>query len=86
VTVSFATADGTGTAADNDYVPASGTVHFAFGETQHTVTVYVLRDTGNEPNEDFFVNFASLTSSAVMDSDDSNIKVTIVNRSGKSGD
>jgi hypothetical protein len=41
VTVYFATADGTAKAGDNDYVPISGTLTFAPGETAMTITVVV---------------------------------------------
>src|SRR5205823_1483195 len=42
VTVSYATADGTATTADSDYVAASGTVTFAPGTTSQAVTVSVV--------------------------------------------
>ena len=50
VTVEYATADGTATAGE-DYTPASGTLHFAPGETEHTVTVAVLDDPHDEAEE-----------------------------------
>ncbi len=55
VTVGYATADGTATAADNDYGPASGTLTFAPGETAKTVTVPVTGDARVEPDETFTV-------------------------------
>ncbi|MFO0951986.1 MAG: Calx-beta domain-containing protein [Isosphaeraceae bacterium] len=53
VTVQYATADGSGTAADHDYLPISGKITFAPGETQKTVTVQVVGDTILEPDETF---------------------------------
>src|SRR5206468_2546174 len=56
ITVDFATADGTATTADGDYVAASGTVTFLPGVTSQPVAVTVNGDTKFEPNETFFVN------------------------------
>jgi uncharacterized Zn-binding protein involved in type VI secretion len=55
VTVDFATADGTATAA-SDYTPGVGTVTFAPGVTVHAVPVAVKGDTRDEPNETFSVS------------------------------
>src|SRR5437016_5329679 len=41
ITVNYATADGTATVADGDYVPASGTVTFLPGVTCYPVAVTV---------------------------------------------
>jgi chitinase len=54
VTVAFATADGSATHG-TDYVAASGTLTFAPGQTQLTVTVSVLADPTNTTDETFFV-------------------------------
>jgi hypothetical protein len=62
VTVPYATADGTATAADNDYTPVSGTLTFSPGQTQKTITVMVNGDPVAEPNETFFVNLSGPTS------------------------
>lgn len=59
VSVQFATADGTATAAENDYVPASGTLTFAPGQTSKTVTVTVNGDSVFESPENFFVNLVT---------------------------
>jgi hypothetical protein len=48
VSVSFATQDGTATTAGNDYEAASGTLKFAPGETDKTITVLVNGDTTYE--------------------------------------
>ncbi|MBI3837471.1 MAG: hypothetical protein HY288_06010, partial [Planctomycetia bacterium] len=61
VTVGFATSDGTATVADNDYVATSGTVTFAPGVTSQIVTVPVVGDTLNEPDESFEVNLSNPT-------------------------
>src|SRR5439155_7003116 len=57
----YATADGTATVADNDYTAASGTLTFAPGQTQQTVTVLVNGDATPEPNETLSVNLSSPT-------------------------
>jgi choice-of-anchor C domain-containing protein len=62
VTVRWAVADGTATAAGNDYAAAPGGVlTFAPGETSKTVTVRVNGDTTLEPNETFFVQLSDPT-------------------------
>ncbi len=58
VAVHFATADGTATAG-SDYVAQSGTLTFAPGETQKTITVAAIGDATVEPNEGFTVTLAS---------------------------
>ena len=59
VTVDYATADGTATAADNDYTPTSGTLTIPIGQTSGTITVYVNGDTKVEMNETFQVNLSN---------------------------
>src|SRR5262249_44550865 len=59
VTVHFATADGTATAADNDYQPTSGDLTFNPGDTSKTITVAVKGDTTPEASETFFVNLSN---------------------------
>jgi hypothetical protein len=58
VTVQYATANGSATAG-SDYTATSGTVTFAAGETQKTVTVLANGDTTVESNETFAVNLSS---------------------------
>src|SRR5213076_1632209 len=77
VTVSYATADGTATTADNDYVAASGTVTFTPGVTSQPVTVTVNGDTKFEPDETFFVNLSNPTGGATIS--DGQGQGTIVN-------
>lgn len=54
VTVPYATSDGT--ADSTDYVPASGTVTFAPGQTEVRVPVMIKGDALDEPDETFFVD------------------------------
>lgn len=55
VTVNYATQDGEATAAENDYTPTSGTLTFAPGETQKTVSVAVNYVGTPEGPEAFFL-------------------------------
>lgn len=64
VTVNYATADGTATTADNDYLAAFGTLTFAPGETSKTFTVEVIGDTTPEPDEHFYVNLSGASANA----------------------
>ena len=59
VSVSFATAEGTATTADSDYVADSGTVGFAPGETTKTIVVSVVGDDTVELDETFGVQISS---------------------------
>jgi hypothetical protein len=58
VTVHYATADGTASVADHDYVSAAGTLTFAPGQTAQTITVWVNGDRKKEDDETFFVNLS----------------------------
>ena len=66
VTVNFATADGTATVANNDYVSTAGTVTFAPGETSKTVTVYVRGDKAKEGDEYFLLNLSGESTNALL--------------------
>ena len=66
VTVAWGTANGTATAG-SDYTAASGTVTFAPGETEKSVTVPVLGDDVNEENETVFVNLSGASGAGVAD-------------------
>jgi large repetitive protein len=57
VTVHWATADGTAT-APSDYTASSGNVSFNAGQTSATVSVPVVGDLINEPDETFTVNLS----------------------------
>lgn len=65
VTVAIATANGTATLADNDYVQASGTITFAPGETDKTFVVQVNGDTKLEGDETFTVNLTSAVNATI---------------------
>ena len=56
VTVSFRTADGTATTADNDYVARTGTLTFLPGETTKTITIEVKGDSKQETDETFYLD------------------------------
>ncbi|NCS31494.1 MAG: hypothetical protein GPJ18_24460, partial [Microcystis aeruginosa F13-15] len=61
ITLNYATADGTATTADNDYIAIATTpLTFNAGETSKTITVAVNGDTKVESNETFFINLSSL--------------------------
>ena len=64
--MSYRTADGTATVADNDYVPKSGTLSFATGTTTQTITISVVGDTKIEPDETFTVNLSSPSANATL--------------------
>jgi VCBS repeat-containing protein len=66
VTVDFATASGTATAG-SDYQSQTGTLSFAPGEVNKTVSVAVNGDTVNEPNETFFVNLSNAQNASIAD-------------------
>ncbi|MEY2550640.1 MAG: hypothetical protein QOG12_784 [Verrucomicrobiota bacterium] len=59
ITVNFATADGTATSADNDYVPVNGSLSFVPGETTKSITVAIVGDAKPETNETFSINLSS---------------------------
>ncbi|MBV9467892.1 MAG: CHRD domain-containing protein, partial [Abitibacteriaceae bacterium] len=59
VTVNYATANGTATTADNDYVATSGTLTFTPGQTTQTLIVPINGDLKFEPNETFTVNLSN---------------------------
>src|SRR5437016_1181433 len=80
ITVNYATADGTATVADGDYVAASGTVTFLPGVTSQPVAVTVNGDTKFEPNETFFVNLSNPVNATISDNQGVG---TIVNDDGQ---
>ncbi|MHA3772755.1 Calx-beta domain-containing protein [Verrucomicrobiota bacterium sgz303538] len=79
VTVHYATADGTATIADSDYVAKSGDLVFAAGETQKTFDVEVKGDITSESDETFKIAL-STTSSEVVSTPETS--VTILNDGG----
>lgn len=71
VTVNFATADGTAisTGLFADFVAQNGTLTFAPGETQKTVTVKVNGDTTGEPTEAFTLKLSGATNATIGDAE-----------------
>ncbi len=67
VTVAYATADGTASAARGDYRRTSGALTFLPGETAKTVTVPVVGDRSAEANETFFVNLSKGVGATLFD-------------------
>lgn len=67
ITVDYATADGSATAAA-DYLSASGTVTFNPGEVSKQIVVQVAGDIVIEPNETYSVNLSSPTNATVAGS------------------
>jgi hypothetical protein len=93
ITVDYATGDDTATAG-SDYQTASGTLTFAPGEIEKTITVLVNSDRLGEPNETFVVNLSNPTNAAMVDSqglgtivdDEPRISITDVTKSeGRKG-
>jgi large repetitive protein len=67
VTVNYATANGTATTANNDYVAANGTLSFSPGAATRTITVAVNGDTTFEPNETFRVDLTGAVNAVIGD-------------------
>ncbi len=65
VTVQYATANGTATGG-LDFVAAAGTLSFAAGETQKSITVSILDDADEEADETFTVALSSPTGGATL--------------------
>jgi hypothetical protein len=66
VTVNISTADGTATVG-SDYQARTGSFTFPAGTTSRTITVPVIGDNTNEPDETFFVNILSATNATISD-------------------
>ena len=67
VTVQYATANGSATVADFDYLAASGTLTFLPGETSKPVAVSVFGDSRFEPDETFTVNLSAASNATAVD-------------------
>ena len=65
-TAAYTTVNGTAT-APADYATTTGTVSFAAGQTTRTVTVPVVNDAVDEPNETFTVQLSAATGAALTD-------------------
>jgi hypothetical protein len=66
VTVNYGTANGTAT-APADYTAAGGALTFAVGEATKTVTVPIVDDAVDEPDESFTVQLSGATGAAITD-------------------
>ncbi|MGH1492471.1 MAG: Calx-beta domain-containing protein [Acidimicrobiales bacterium] len=77
MTVDVATADGTATTGDTDYVATSETVSFAIGEVTKQVSIDITGDTNIEPDE-IFTLVASNPSTGMLLTDDTG-EITITN-------
>jgi hypothetical protein len=66
VTVEYATADDTATAAGNDYTPTSGTLTLADGVTSATFTVPIADDTLHEDDESLHLTLSNPTGGATL--------------------
>ena len=75
VTVNYSTSDDTAIAG-TDYIAKSGSLTFAVGETEKTVTVEIVGDTEIEPDETFFFNLSNAEGVAI---DDGEAVGTIIN-------
>ncbi|MGJ4891370.1 FG-GAP-like repeat-containing protein [Bradyrhizobium sp. HKCCYLRH3099] len=62
--VHFATADGSATTADHDYVGKSGDLHFDAGVNSQTISVTINGDAKAEGDESFSVNLSAATNGA----------------------
>jgi DNA-binding protein len=67
VSVNYATADGTATVSDNDYVAASGTLIFNPGDTSKPVVVMVNGDTKSESQERFTLTLSNPVAAVIGD-------------------
>ncbi len=67
VSVDYATQDGTAMTADDDYLPASGTLTFAPGEISRELTVEIVGDTLLEDDEGFSVILSNPTGMTIDD-------------------
>jgi hypothetical protein len=66
VTVQWRTVDGTATAADGDYVAASGTATFLAGTTTVSIPVFVNGDLRLEANEGFTIELFNPSAGAII--------------------
>jgi subtilisin family serine protease/ribosomal protein L35AE/L33A len=82
VTVNYATANGTATTGDNDYVSANGTLTFAPSVATQTISVTINGNSVQEPDETFVVNLSGATNAAIGDGQATG---TIVNDDGPTG-
>ncbi len=65
VTVSYSTADGTATVKGHDYLPVSGTLTFAPGQTIQVIRVPVIGGRRADRDKVFYVNLANATNANI---------------------
>jgi hypothetical protein len=65
VSVNYTTADGTATAADNDFAPTTGTLRFAPGQTTETIRVLVNGDSVPDHPEGFSVDLSGASRASI---------------------
>lgn len=82
VSVNYSTANSSATTSNNDYVSKSGTLSFAPGETNKTISVTVRGDTKKENDERFYVNLSGALGGTLADSQGVG---TIINDDGAGG-
>lgn len=58
--IDFMTVNGTAV-AEQDYIPADGTISFLPGEIEKSITISLKGDRQSEPDEDFFINLSNPT-------------------------
>lgn len=94
VTVSFDASDETATFSGNDYYDTSGTLVFSPSETTETITVTIVADTVDEPDEAFLITLSNPDKATIADGtgrvtiidDDSPVIVNIADTSVVEGD
>ena len=67
VSVNFATANGTATVANNDYVATSGTMTIGPGQTTRTIAVTIKGDKKKEVHETFTMNLSGANNATILD-------------------
>lgn len=65
VIVDYTTQNGTATAPD-DYTTTTGTLTFTPGQTTRTISVPIVADTQNEPDESFLVNLTDAANAVIL--------------------
>ncbi|MGI9597852.1 MAG: Calx-beta domain-containing protein, partial [Acidimicrobiales bacterium] len=76
VTIDVATANGTATTADSDYVATSQTVTFVAGDTSETVLIDITGDDTDEADETFFVVLSNPTTGLLLEDDTATVTIT----------
>ena len=79
ITVDYATADGTATLLDKDYLQATGKLTFAPTETSKTFTVFANGDTKYEGNETFTVSLSNAAIGSTISPLNGSVMATIAN-------